>query len=337
MEKTIIDEKLRLEAELEVVRNELRNFVDNTSELQLIAERKRTDHRLLVDKAKDPFVIFRFNKDEEVELLDRDASEAEKIAADAKNKRQSLRERIADLEGRLKSIQIKADVKEIIEYQSRKSEIDGLIQKIRGTIEKEQQKIELAEDGDNDLLSALTAKKEALLADAALGEKVSKKALESLTAQIADEEKRLSDLAASTIDIRRGINGLKAKLAELEQELVQVDKYHKELLIAFLGQEVHGAVQEYSSLAFRLSEAFVKVATLESILNGYGSPMKALSGDAYRFSIPALGFPHSQSVGKTLFSFVGTDKQKELQAVLKKYAEDGIVIPFQTPNKALLH
>lgn len=331
MEMGIIDEKFGLKIALDQAQKELLKF-DNIGELQRIAQRKRTDHRLAVERSKHPNGIFIPNIQEEVKENEQEAEEAEKIAADALEKREKLKEKIADLESKLKSMQINVDVADIVEVQKRRADIDGLIRKIRKTIETEELKIGCVEVDDTHPLRLLIAQREAVLADIALGNKVSDKIIESLSDKIANEEKLHSDLVASATNIRHGINGLKAKLAELEQELIRMDRYHTEMVMAFLGQEMHVFEKEYSALALKLSEVFVKIAVLESILEEHGSPLNALPGSAYKFSIPALNFPQSQSAGETertgyLFRFTGIDMRKELQAIVKTYEGKGIVVP----------
>lgn len=331
MEMRIIDEKFGLKFALSQAQKEIIEL-RNVGDLQKSAQMKRTEHKLLVDRANSPFGALIPNINEDIEKMDREATEAEKTAADAFDKREKLKEKIADLESKLKTTQINVDVADIVEVQKRKSEIDGLILKIRKTIEAEELKIGCVEIDDTHPLRLLIAQRESILANIALGEKVSERIIESLADKIANEEKLYSDLVASATNIRHGINGLKAKLAELEQELSRVDRYHTEMVMAFLGQEIHIFGKEYSSLALKLSEVFVKIAALESILKGHGSPLKALP---VKFSIPALNFPQSQPVGEAektadyLFRYTDIDMRKELQAILKTYEGKGIVVPVK--------
>lgn len=333
MNMSLIEEKMELENEIKKAQMEL-SELGIISDLRETAGRARTEHNLILERAKYFDGIFIVNKNEEIEKLSKEADEAEKSAADAENKQQELKATIAELNGRLDNIQVTVLLGDVVAIQSRKTELEGLIKKLKETLQAEEQKNNLLVIDDSHPLSVLTVKKEAMLADIALGKKNDTKSMESLCEEIANEEKKHSDLLALAIDTRLGINGLETKLAELEQELIQVEKYHSEMVMAFLGQEMVLSAQEYANLAMKLSTVFVKIATLESILDGYGSHIKALTGPATKFNIPELKLTVGQSVGamkKTgcFFSYSAIDEQKELQVVLKNYAEKGIVIPLK--------
>lgn len=330
MKESLIDMKFELQAEIEKAQEELLSLPD-VEELQREAQHKRGVHRVTVERSKLPFGKFELNIGEEVKSTGQEAEAAEAVAAEAADVEQKIRKKIDELKGRLEGLQIQAGLKDVVAVQSRMAGIQNLVERIKQTIEKSEQKLAGLDADSHQPMTVLMAQRDAMLADVALGKKVSGKDMLSISEKIAGEEKILADRAALAANIQNEINGLKAKQAELEQELRQADKYHSEMVVAFLGQEMELLAQDYADLARKLFDVFMTIAAMDSIVEGYGSSVKSIPGAAYRFTIPALNFPSCQPPGGgnrsgNLFSFAVDGRNAAKQDVVKGYAEKGLVI-----------
>lgn len=331
MNLAIIDKKLNLERELDQARNELCDY-DNLGDLRTQAGIKRTVFSQNVERSKFYGGLFVAGLTDEIENLEEDAAKAEKLVIEAERKQQDLRERISELEVELGKIDITANQADLVEIQKKKAVVEELMEKIKKTIDLEEQKLVLVAIDESHPLHALRAKREELLAEIALGNTEKRKDLGALQEQLDGEEKSYSDLVEAATDTRHGVNGLKAKLAELERELSSLEKYHAELFVAFLRMEVGDVAKEYSSSASKAFDAFVKIAALEAIANRYGVNLRAIPTGGPTFKIPALNLPGCQPVEGPkyhgcLFSYIAGDSQKASLAVLDGYLEKGIVAP----------
>lgn len=330
-----INKKLKIQYELVAARSRLLEF-DNLGDLQTTAERKQQGHKQLLERLT-MFRTFGMGTSVpayEIEESSREAQEATEKATAAESGKNSLQARILLLEKELTEFRLSATPDDVIEVQSKKSEIENLIKKLRQTIQREEANDYGLTITDTHPLSVLTAKKEALLADGAMGKEVDTKALSAIEKKLAHEEKLHSSQVDLAIKGSHVINGLKSKLAEYEQELLQVEKYHSELLTQLMLHRLEEYGQEYALFATDLSNVYTKIVALNSILKGYGISNRALSYPAGHFTIPELLLPPCQSAGEMkasgcFFSYNAANKQKALQLVLNDFSGIGIDIPLK--------
>ncbi|SHI15836.1 hypothetical protein [Desulfofustis glycolicus] len=179
--------------------------------------------------------------------------------------------------------------------QKRKDTLTAELAKIEGVIEQESVTIEAFVDDDDSMLKELTRRKEALLADRALGKQIDQQEIKSVCGQIASEEELSAGRLTIASEARHLINGLMSKKNELEKELATITDHHREALKVFLSQELNKAGDDYFRMASDLFRTFAKVVTIDRFLRDYGykNGTSVLPSSVPNFYLPDLNLERS--------------------------------------------
>ncbi len=234
--------------------------------------------------------------------------------------------------GEIRSEQGRVTTEDLHEIQSRICSVEESIEIIRLALKKEESgHVTFVPDPDHPL-TILTNKKEALLADIALGVEVSEEDLRSINEAILEEEKIVSSLIDSSVEKSHTISGLKARLAHFQNELSQARRQHLEFFNIFMQQELEAACERYVTLADGIASQFMRIRSIDSILERCGLPRQLYSNGGKELMIPLLNVTicrHHRCFGDGKYHFREdyADDKSALQQANDKLKSAGIDVP----------
>ncbi len=249
----------------------------------------------------------------------------------AKEKEDALRKEIGDLTEQLASFDQKISVKELLVLQAIYVDLEERIESLENTIDLEAQKNDEAEHGEDSPLSSLMEEKENLLADIASGIQGDPEKLKSLEQQIAREEDLHEKQVEAIIATSQTIAGLNRKKEQTEMKLSIARQNFHDGLVNYLDQDIERAGKDYTAIAGQVSDLFMRIISLSTLRNKFGSQINILGSYTTNIQIPsfALDVCRSKECGDMpgiLFRYWDTDPQVALDGELERLSKLGIKV-----------
>lgn len=246
-------------------------------------------------------------------------------------KKEELTKKLAKVDSELANIPKLASGDDLLKIQSKKNELSVEIESIKATINRLEVDLKRETNPGHPLLK-LTSKKEALLADVALGKEVDDKLLKNIEDQISEEENKHSDQVDSSIETAHTVSGLRSKLNKLEKEFHIVEKLFLDVFRMFLLSELETEGHEYAALSKQISTSFMKIVSTIALLKELGGSAGGATFGWIKFEIPSFKLAACQKKGSGghrayMFDYDHADKKQAIKEVKNELAEQGYELP----------
>lgn len=194
---------------------------------------------------------------------------------------QRLRRELAALKEELAALPVVADVADLLAAKGELAAVDAEIVTLTAAL-TEQVRLASSSAGADDL----AAKRDELLADAALGKDV-KKALITIEEKLAAAEKQ----SGKGIDAEQAAIVLERRLVAAREKRAELLEAYKMAMAGFLSGQGAAIEAEYQTLAAELGKCVTRLFAIDELLNRHASldhAARFVTGDLRRLKIPSL-------------------------------------------------
>jgi hypothetical protein len=194
---------------------------------------------------------------------------------------QRLRRELAALKEELAALPVSADVADLLAAKGDLAAVDAEIVTLTAAL-TEQVRLAGSSAGADDL----AAKRDELLADAALGKDV-KKALTAVEEKLAAAEKQ----SEKGIDAEQAAIVLERRLVTAREKRAELLEAYKMVMAGFLSEQGAAIEADYNALVAELGNCVTRLFAIDELLNRHASLEHAarfVTGDLRRLKLPSL-------------------------------------------------
>ena len=186
------------------------------------------------------------------------------IAEAAQQEHDELVKEQADLKEELGTLEFRAPIEEVLEYQEVLAEAVAKVASLKSKVTKLAATIEEGNPAEK-ALSELRKERESLLADIELGDG-SKDDLLKLDYRFEETEEKAAKRNAAIIQAKETITGLTRKIQQAEKELEIIREQTPEILQQFLMNEAESVYDEYVKHCLEVEEKYRQLVGLNELL-----------------------------------------------------------------------
>lgn len=267
----------------------------------------------------------------EIENLREKAEGFREIAEAAQKQHDELVKEQADLKEELGTLEFRAPVEEVLEYQEVLAEAIDKVASLKSKVAKLAATIEEGNPAEK-ALSELRKERESLLADIELGDG-SKDDLLELDYRFEETEEKAAKRNAAIIQAKETITGFTRKIQQAEKELEVIRKQTPEILQQFLMNEAESVYDEYVKHCLEVEEKYRQLVGLNELLGKHvpASPPGGFVGYMHhRILMPAFNLK-TRTVPPTdpsqvLFSAEGLNGPAVIETERERVRRMGVTI-----------
>jgi hypothetical protein len=333
MDHQRFEEKWGAEVELSTTKREVLFLIESIETLRSAAQKSKTAVKCFYSTSR---IIV--NEQEEIQdpveykRLKKVAEQAEHNLAEAENKRLSLEGKVRELEQKLAGFAFNVSQKEIALLQSTKNTLADKIGTIKEVLSQKEEERATVFGEDATHLPDLITRKEALLAEEALGKKITPGSIEAIDQQLISLEEKYAESSAEDIKLAHVISGLNTELSNLEEEFLFLNKQYSEAFFSFLRLEAEKIGRQYAKHAKGLTESYLKITAIERVMTAHGSVATFIGAGSGSLDIPGLNLPKCQGEKRFgerdyIFQSKTTSPQQEVEKLKQSMLEKGIEPP----------